>query len=137
MNSNLHEEFHIKDEEDEAVTITTNDTNNDKVTLIEDDLNTVTDDTVSDIVEVTTKEDEKENVNSRDKINTKLAVKDGIVIPNIIKRTNKRYTYSILTPSSVLLKPCEMSNLVKKEIERVTGDTQGVKLPLITTLMIK
>ena len=128
MNSNLHEEFHIKDEEDEAVTITTNDTNNDKVTLIEDDLNTVTDDTVSDIVEVTTKEDEKENVNSRDKINTKLAVKDGIVIPNIIKRTNKRYTYSILTPSSVLLKPCEMSNLVKKEIKRVTGDTQGVKI---------
>ena len=46
MNSNLHEEFHIKDEEDEAVTITTNDTNNDKVTLIEDDLNAVTDDTV-------------------------------------------------------------------------------------------
>ena len=77
MNSNLHEEFHIKDEEDEAVTITTNDTNNDKVTLIEDDLNTVTDDTVSDI-------NEKENVNSSDKINTKLAVKDGIVIPNII-----------------------------------------------------
>ena len=56
--------FHIKDEEDEAVTITTNDTNNDKVTLIEDDLNAVTDDTVNDIVEVTTKEDEKENVNS-------------------------------------------------------------------------
>ena len=38
MNSNLHEEFHIKDEEDEAVT---NDTNNDKVTHIEDDLNAV------------------------------------------------------------------------------------------------
>ena len=62
-----------------------------------------------------------------------MAVKDGIVIPNIVKRTNKQYTYSIVTPSSVLLKPCEMPDLVKKEFNSVTNDTQSrismIKIP--------
>ena len=49
VNSNLHEEFEIKDEDIEI--------------------------------------EEKETVNSSDKIKTKMAVKDGIVIPNIVKRT--------------------------------------------------